>query len=156
MSGYLFLALTVFCFFGLGVLHKVADFQKCRPLAINAFLFLWAGLLITAYTFSLGSSFSVPYAIGGVATLCGLLASVAILCFQTGIRYGRISTSWLVINLSTVVPTVLSIVYYGEHVGVRRGVALAAIALSLLFLWKDKQIESRQKGNLDATLDPVE
>ena len=156
MSGYLFLVLTVFCFFGLGVLHKVADFQKCRPLAINAFLFLWAGLLITAYTFSLGSSFSVPHAVGGVATLCGLLASVAILCFQTGIRYGKISTSWLVINLSTVVPTVLSIVYYGEHVGLRRGVALAAIALSLLFLWKDKEIESAQKGKLDTVLERVE
>jgi len=156
MSGYLFLILTVFCFFSLGVLHKVADFQKCRPLVINAFLFFSGGLLITTYTVILGFPLSLPRAVGGVATLCGILASIAILCFQSGIRYGKISTSWLVINLSTAVPTVLSIVYYGEHVGMRRGIALLAIALSLLFLWKDKQLESAQTGKLHAAFDPAE
>jgi hypothetical protein len=35
--GYLFLIVGVVCFSGLGVLHKVADFQKCLPSAINAF-----------------------------------------------------------------------------------------------------------------------
>jgi drug/metabolite transporter (DMT)-like permease len=68
-------------------------------------------------------------------------ASVAILAFQKGIRFGKISTSWLIINLSTAVPTILSIVCYGEHVGFRRALALGAIVLSLFFLWKDKEVE---------------
>src|SRR5207247_1183149 len=153
-SGYLFLTLTVLCFCGLGVLHKVADFQKCRPSAINAYLFFWAGLLITVYALSLDSSLRVPRAATGVAIFCGLSASVAILSFQIGIRFGKISTSWLVINLSTAVPTVLSILFYREHVGPRRGLALFAIALSLLFLWKDKQIGSSQKQEIQSLRSP--
>src|SRR5439155_6946552 len=108
MSGYSFLALAVLCFCGLGVLHKVADFQKCRPSAINAYLFFWACLFMTIYTLVLGSSLKTPGVVTGVAIFCGLCASVAILFFQIGVRHGNISTSWLVINLSTAVPTVLS------------------------------------------------
>ena len=144
MSGYSFLALAVLCFCGLGVLHKVADFQKCRPSAINAYLFFWACLFITIYTLFLGSSLKTPREVTGVAIFCGLCASVAILSFQIGVRHGNISTSWLVINLSTAVPTVLSIVIYREEVGLRRAVALIAIVLSLIFLWKDKQLEQKQ------------
>lgn len=145
MSGYSFLALAVLCFCGLGLLHKVADFQKCRPSAINAYLFFWAWFFMTIYTLSLGSSLKAPVGVTGVAILCGLCASVAILTFQIGVRFGNISTSWLIINLSTAVPTVLSILVYQEEVGLRRGIALIAIVLSLIFLWKDKQLESRER-----------
>ena len=146
MSGYLFLALAVVCFSVLGVLHKVADFQKCAPPAINAYLFFWAGLFTTTYVFSLHASFAIPGEAAGVAVGCGLCASIAILAFQTGVRFGKISTSWLVINLSTAVPTVLSIFFYRENVGLRRGTALVAIVLSLIFLWQDKNMETTERG----------
>ncbi len=150
MSGYSFLALAVLCFCGLGLLHKVADFQKCRPSAINAYLFFWAWLFMTIYTLSLGSSLKAPGGVTGVAIFCGLCASVAILTFQIGVRFGNISTSWLIINLSTAVPTLLSIVIYREEVGLRRGIALIAIVLSLIFLWKDKQMESRERKKISS------
>jgi drug/metabolite transporter (DMT)-like permease len=135
----------VVCFSLLGILHKIADFQRCRPSAINAYLFLWAWFLTTAYAFSFRPSLFIPRNAIVVAICCGLCASVAILAFQTGIRFGKISTSWLVINLSTAVPTILSILFYRERVGSRRGIALWGIALSLLFLWKDKQIGSSER-----------
>lgn len=141
MSGYFFLILTVLCFSFLGVLHKIADFKRCGPSAINAYLFLWAWLFMTASVLWMKFSFTIPQAATAVAIGCGMSASVAILAFQTGIRFGKISTSWLIINLSTAVPTILSILFYGEHVGRRRGIALVAIALSLVFLWKDKEME---------------
>jgi EamA domain-containing membrane protein RarD len=148
MSGYSFLALAVLCFCGLGLLHKVADFQKCRPSAINAYLFFWACLFTAVYTLSLGSSLKAPAAVTGVAVFCGLCASVAILAFQMGIRFGNISTSWLIINLSTGVPTMLSIVIYREAVGLRRGIALVAIVLSLIFLWRDRQLQTCEKARV--------
>lgn len=154
MLGCLFLVLAVISFTMLGILHKIADFQKCRPSAINAYLFLWAWILTSAYTFSFRSSLFIPRVAIAVAVSCGLCASVAILAFQTGIRFGKISTSWLVINLSTAVPTVLSILFYREHVGPRRGLALFTIALSLLFLWKDKQIGSSQTREIQSLRSP--
>ena len=148
MSGYFFLILTVLCFSFLGVLHKVADFRQCGPSAINAYLFLWAWLFMTVSVFWMKFSFTIPQAATAVAIGCGVSASVAILAFQTGIRFGKISTSWLIINLSTAVPTILSILFYGEHVGRRRGIALVAIALSLVFLWKDKDMEQAEKQRI--------
>ena len=154
MIGYLFLLLAVVCFSMLGILHKIADFQRCRPRAINAYLFLCAWLLTSAYTFSLRPSPFIPRIAIVVAVCCGLCASVAILAFQTGIRLGKISTSWLVINLSTAVPTILSILLYRERVGYRRGIALLVIGVSLLFLWKDKQVGSSEKQELQPLHSP--
>jgi drug/metabolite transporter (DMT)-like permease len=145
MTGYLFLVLTVACFSMLGVLQKVADFRRCSPSAVNVCLFLWASCLMATYALSTRGSLQAPVPAAAVAVACGVCASVAILAFQKGIRFGKISTSWLIINLSTAVPTILSIVCYGEHVGFRRALALGAIVLSLFFLWKDKEVESAEK-----------
>ena len=62
------------------------------------------------------------------AVACGFLASVAILNFQHGVRFGKISTSWLIINLSTALPTVLSILIYREAVSVRRALGLGRLS----------------------------
>jgi len=80
----------------------------------------------------------------GVAILCGAFSGIAILTFQIGIRYGRISTSWLVINLSTIVPAVLSLVVYGEWKSGIKWQQLAGLALvlcSVFLLWRDKAVE---------------
>jgi drug/metabolite transporter (DMT)-like permease len=149
MSSYLFLMLAVVCFSLLGVLHKFADFQGCRPAAINAYLFFWAWLLTTVYLVAQNHSLMPAISVTAVAAACGVCASVAILAFQTGIRFGKISTSWLIINLSTAVPTLLSILFYREYVGFRRGAALLAIILSLVCLWKDKQLEFAERQNIN-------
>jgi drug/metabolite transporter (DMT)-like permease len=128
----------------LGVLHKVADHRRCRPEAINLFLFLWAGLFLTGFAvFRTGVStvVSAPATAVAVAAACGTCASLAILHFQHGVRYGRISTSWLIINLSTAVPTVLSIMIYREAVSLRRGISLALAVCALLLLWQDRRLE---------------
>src|SRR5207247_11102244 len=98
MSGYLFLALAVLCFSGLGVLHKVADFQKCAPPAINAYLFFWAGLFTTTYVFSLHASFAIPGAAAGVAVGRGLCAAICILAFLPGFAVVIIFTLMYCLN----------------------------------------------------------
>jgi drug/metabolite transporter (DMT)-like permease len=147
--GYLYLAMAVVSFGCLGVLHKVADHQSCRPQAINAVLFLAAGLaLATVTTFKLGAAAwaSVPLPAWTVAAACGLCASVAILHFQHGVRYGRISTSWLIVNLSTIVPTILSVLIYTETVSPRRAVSLLLALVALILLWIDRRKEEAAVG----------
>ncbi|MFN0170720.1 MAG: EamA family transporter [Bryobacteraceae bacterium] len=147
--GHLYLVLAVVSLGCLGVLHKVADHRRCRPQAINAVLFLAAGLVLTAVTtFKLGVEAwtRVPPQAWWVATACGLCASVAILHFQHGVRHGRISTSWLIVNLSTIVPTILSILIYGEAVSPRRAASLALALLALVLLWFDRSNEEAAAG----------
>lgn len=133
----------------LGVFHKVADHRHCRPEAVNFFLFLFAGLLMAAWSVARSGPtqliFMPPTALL-TAAACGLLASLAILCFQRGIRYGKISTSWLVINLSTVVPTALSIVLYREAVSPRRAAALGLSLVALTLLWLDRRRQEAEEA----------
>ena len=142
---YLYLAMAVCSLGMLGVLHKVADHRRCGPEAINLFLFLWAGVILSSYSLLRvpGLFTQTPLKAVGVAAFCGVLACIAILNFQRGIRYGRISTSWLVINLSTIVPTVLSILIYHEVVSPRRALSLILALVSLLLLWLDRRREER-------------
>jgi len=149
--GHLYLILAVASFGCLGVLHKVADHRQCRPQAINAVLFLAAGSVLAAITtFKLGAAAwtQVPMPAWWVATACGLCASIAILNFQHGVRHGRISTSWLIVNLSTIVPTILSILIYRETVSLRRGIALGLALVALVLLWIDRRKEeAARRGN---------
>ena len=123
----------------LGILHKLADRYMCRASAISFLLFSWAAVFVGAgcAIYTRRGGFAVPLPVVLVAAVCGAFASLAILSFQAGLRHGDIATSWLIINLSTAVPTVLSILVYQEKVGFRRGLSLIVAALALVFLWQD-------------------
>src|SRR5437867_10374004 len=142
---YLYLLIAVCSLGMLGVLHKVADHRRCRPTAINLFLFFWAGVLLAGVSWIRygPAAFIVPKPALLVAGACGICASVAILNFQHAVRYGKISTSWLLINLSTAVPTVLSIVIYREHVNVKRAFGLGLATIALFLLWYERRQEER-------------
>jgi drug/metabolite transporter (DMT)-like permease len=141
---YFYLAVAVCSLGMLGVLHKVADHRQCRPEAINLFLFFWASAILLIFCLVRGAGLlETPLKALGVAAICGTLAGTAILFFQRGVRYGRISTSWLVINLSTIVPTVLAILVYHEKVSVRRAMSLALALASLGLLWLDRRREEQ-------------
>jgi hypothetical protein len=154
---YFYLGMAVFSLGMLGVMHKVADHRSCRPEAINLFLFLWAGAILSAYCLLRDVGFlevrdKVVALLGTpgkailVAAICGMFAGIAILNFQHGIRFGRISTSWLVINLSTIVPTTLSILIYPEveEVTPKRALSLLLALVSLCLLWLDRRREEQQ------------
>lgn len=142
---YAFLMLAVVALGLLGVLHKVADFRGCRPEAINLFLFLGAASLMWIAVFlRLGTDVGLPLVLVGVGAACGLLASLAILNFQRGVRYGKISTSWLIINLSTALPTILSLIIYHERLSPRRTFGLLLAVVALVVLWLDRRREEQE------------
>jgi drug/metabolite transporter (DMT)-like permease len=125
----------------IGVLHKVADHRRCRPEAINLFIFLGGAVamsVLSLWRSGLASILDIPAAAWVTATVCGFLASLAILSFQHGVRYGKISTSWLVINLSMALPTVLSIIVYHEAITLRRAIGLLLAVATLLILWRER------------------
>lgn len=140
---YLFLILGLVSLGSLGILHKCADFIRCRPSAVNLFLFSWAALLSGAYLMvsaGLIRAVTVPTTVVIVGGICGAVSSVAILALQQALRYGQISTSWLIINLSTAIPTALSVMIYKEQLGIRQALSLLLVVVALLLLWWDRRI----------------
>jgi len=149
--GYLFLFLALVSAAGLGICHKVSDLRKCKPSAINVMLFFWASLLYWGYTIgfkAIGQHESLfpPFTLKAVlvAVACGICACFGILTFQIGVRYGRISTSWLIVNLSTLVPAILSLIVYQEwreQIRWQQPAALVLVIVSVFLLWRDKAVE---------------
>lgn len=151
MNGYPFLALAVVSFGILGVLHKVADHRHCKPPVVTGFLFLWAGIAMSVICISergMRASTQIPLWIAATALAFGVAAALSILNFQHGVRFGKISTSWLIMNLSTAVPVILSILIYREHIKWKRAAGLTLAVVALLLLWIDRSREESRLSEL--------
>lgn len=137
---YVFMIAGLLSFSMLGVLHKIADVARCRPAAVNALIYTWSLLFaIAVVMFLQGDAIGAPAPVAWIAIPFGVSASIAILAFQAGIRHGDIATSWLAINLSSGIPTVASILVYGEALTTRKTIALLLIPVSMALLWVDKR-----------------
>lgn len=135
------------CFSALGVFHKIADVKQCRPAAVNALIYCWSLLFALGVVVLIQrQSAAAPVPVMAIAIPFGVSASIAILAFQAGIRHGDIATSWLAINLSSGIPTVASILIYGEALTARKTIALLLIPVSMALLWIDKR-RSEQARN---------
>jgi EamA domain-containing membrane protein RarD len=155
-TGQIYMLLALLSFSLLGVLHKMADVKRCRPSAINALLYGWSLLFVTALvTLGRGTGPAAPYAVVGIALPFGICASVAILAFQAGVKHGYIATSWLAINLSAGIPTVASVLIYDEPVLPGKALALTLIPVSMFLLWKDKKEDETRREALNAGAAPV-
>lgn len=144
-SGYTYLAAGLASFSFLGIFAKIADLKRCRPTALYVMMCVSATLLSTAAAVFSGQTFShLPGVVIEIAIPFGALAALAGIAFQAGIRYGKLATSWLIINLSAAVPTIGSVLFYHENMSIRHIVALCLMAISVVLLWKDKQEDERK------------
>ena len=145
--GHVFLGIALVSLGFLGIFHKLGDFKKCRPDAVTVGMFFWAMILMSIFVFVVkGPDLvrSTPGTLVALAGACGACASVAVFTFQKGLRFGNIATSWVVINLSTAIPTVLSVVIYQEPVHWITIEGFALILMSVFLLWKDKLLGETQ------------
>lgn len=151
--GYTFLIASLVGFGMLGILHKVADHPDCRPRMITMLLLIWGAVLTAAYTLALEPhGLHMPPAVLGMGTAAGALASLALFAFQASLRHGKISTSWLVLNLCVAVPLLISVLVYGEAVTIGKSIGLSMVFGAIFLMWWDKRIDlARTHGEVVAT-----
>ncbi len=123
----------------LGLLHKQADRAGCRPKQINILLFAWSAVFSLVSLLARGQGTSVPLNVWAIALPSGACAATAILLFQIGVKQGKIAASWLIINLSSAIPILISVTLYREKVGVKQLVALLAMFAALILLWLERK-----------------
>jgi drug/metabolite transporter (DMT)-like permease len=146
-AGYLFLLGSLVGFSLLGILHKVADHPSCRPRMITMLLLLWGAVLTAAYTIAFDKhGLRMPASVLGMGAAAGAAASLALFAFQASLRYGKISTSWLVLNLCVAVPLLISITVYGEKLTAAKGVGVAMVFAAILLMWWDKRLDLARSG----------
>ena len=146
-AGHLYMLGALVSFSLIGIAAKVADNRRCRPAAMYSLVYLWAALLVGLFCLVFrGAILPVPAPVWRIALPFGMCAALAGIALQNGIRYGKISTSWLVINLSAAIPTAGSVLLYGEPVSSRKAAVLFLVVLSMLLLWKDKKDDERRRA----------
>ncbi len=155
-DGYWFMLVGLVSFAAMGVIHKVGDRYTCSALNISLFTMATSCALSFIY-----AAISQPASLSSwnprvplIAVPFGACAAAALWLFQRGLRYGRIATSWLLINLSAAIPTVLSVVVYHEPLNLRKVCVMLLIVFSLLLLWWDRK-QDRGKGQTATVPDPV-
>lgn len=147
MLGYILALVSMISFGLLGIFHKLADRQKCTPFMITVVLFTTSTFIMAIWVLLFkNAQFVPPREVVTVAIPFGLTTVISLWVFQYGIRFGKITTSWVIINLSAAVPTVASTVMYDEPLGVRKLMILVLIAGAILLLWKDRQLDELKKA----------
>ena len=148
--GYLYMILSLLCFGMIGIIAKLADARGCRPSAVYTLAYGWSVLFGAAFVVLFrGADFHVPVIVYAIALPFGVASAIGGIVFMAGIRYGKISTSWLVINLSAAVPAIASVLVYHERVSSRKIAMVALAIVSVILLWKDKQDEETRQQTLD-------
>ncbi len=147
--GYLLLMAALVGFGMLGIFHKVADHPQCRPKMIAVVLLFWGAVLTTLYTlFFNEKGLMFPPGVLLYGSLGGTIAAAALFVFQTGLKFGKISTSWLIINLSMSVPISLSIFFFGEKLSLGKCIGVLLVFAAIVMMWWDKKID------LDKSIQP--
>jgi drug/metabolite transporter (DMT)-like permease len=140
--GFFFLLAALAGFGLLGIFHKVADHPDCRPKIIAVILLFWGGVLTTVYTALFHEKgLSFPPEVLSIGALGGIFSALALFAFQTGLRHGKISTSWLVINLSMSVPILLSIFAFREDVNLVKVGGILLVLAAIVLMWRDKRLD---------------
>jgi drug/metabolite transporter (DMT)-like permease len=134
----------------LGILSKFADREGCSPLITTLVLFGGSTAFMALYVaFFQKASLAPPAIVVGVALFFGALAVLAFWVFLYGLQFGKITTSWIFMNLSAVVPATLSTVIYHEKTSLAKALALSFVVISILLLWKDKLKENSRSESPD-------
>ena len=145
MTGYLFLFVAFVSFGMLGIFHKVADHPCCRPKMTAMLLPFWGGVLSIIYTLAVDSKgFHFPRDVVLIGSGAGVIAALALFAFQTALKYGKISTSWLIINLASAVPVLMSIFLFKEKVSGAKISGILLVFAALVMLWWDKRMDLKK------------
>jgi len=152
-SAYIFMLLALLSFAAMGVFHKLADVFHCDPLHLSLFTMGFAALfaVINVFLFNPGPLIGIPGKVILIAIPFGIFTAAAFWFFQRGLRLGKIATSWLVINLSSAIPTILSIIIYREPVNGRKVLVLLFVLISLIMLWWDRSRDQSKDAELGGT-----
>jgi len=142
--GYFLVFWSLFSYGLLGVCHKLAERRHCRPQPLGAMLML-AGCIGMNVFVILGKGYAVPARVLLLALVCGTISLSALWAFQEGLKHGKIATSWLIINLSSVIPTIGSIVIYHEPISLKKIGILGLIVVAIVLVWLDRLEDLRRQ-----------
>lgn len=120
----------------LGITYKLSSRNKFDPDGFRSALTWLAAALAVAAGFAAGE----PAPDGMVvllSALCGACVFLALISVMRAMEIGAVSFSWVLINLSIVIPILVSAVLWSEPVGPPQWAGFGFFALSLVLFGRD-------------------
>ena len=74
----------------------------------------------------------------GIGLLGGMCAFGATWGILNALRFGKVSTSWTILGLSLVIPTMASIIFWGERLTFTKGLGFVLVCISIILIGKDR------------------
>jgi multidrug transporter EmrE-like cation transporter len=105
----------------------------------------WATLVMLVRSAGLPSPLSLPLKAAAVAVACGICGAVAYYAFLFSIGFGKLSVGWLMMNISSAIPAVVSVFVYGEKLTLPKILALGLVLVSLYFIFRGFRAEAQSE-----------
>jgi len=145
----------IFCFFGalsfgmLGCASKFAERRRCQASVLVVFLCGWAMLVMLARSAVLPAPLAFPLKGVAVAAVCGVCAAVAYYAFQYSIGFGKVSIGWLMMNISSAIPAIVSLFVYDENLTRLKVIALVLVLVALYLIFRGRRAEEKAEASAD-------
>jgi drug/metabolite transporter (DMT)-like permease len=131
----------------LGCVSKLAERRRCNPSALVVWLFAWAAAIMLLRSLTLSTRVSLSWPVVAIAVVFGICAAVAYFAFQKSIEIGNTTVGWLIMNLSSGVPALVSIWMYSEKVSALKITGFGLALISLFCLFQGNRLESRENAS---------
>jgi drug/metabolite transporter (DMT)-like permease len=105
----------------------------------------WATLVMLARSAGLPAPLSLPLKAAVVAAACGMCAAVAYYAFLLSIGFGKVSVAWLMMNISSAIPAVVSVFVYHEKLTLLKIFALGLVLVALYFIFLGRRAETQSE-----------
>ncbi len=146
-SGILICFLGTLSFGLLGCASKAAERRNCQASALVVMVFAWATLVMLTRSAGLPSPLSLPLKAAAVAVACGMCAAIAYYAFQFSIGFGKVSVAWLMMNISSAIPAVVSVFVYGEKLTRLKVLALGLVLVALYLIFRGRRAETQAEAS---------
>ena len=146
-SGILICFLGTLSFGLLGCASKGAERKNCQTSALVIMIYVWATLVMLIRSAGVPSPLSLPLKAVAVAVACGICSALAYYAFQFSIAFGKVSVGWLIMNISSAIPAIVSLFVYGEKLTRLKALALGLVLVSLYFIFLGRQAEMKSEAS---------
>ena len=131
-----FLIISIVLFSGAALLYRHANHLHFNRLSIIVSERISAVILMAFYMVFF-DTLNITAATTLLAFAGGVTIFISRLALLTSLKYGKISSSWTAVNLSVIIPLLVSMIVWKETPNLRQTIGLLMVPLAIILLQEE-------------------
>ena len=130
------------------LVFKLAHRRGCDVLGVTGGMMAVGAVLSLIYLVLRVPLRAIPLPVINLGIIAGMLFFIAVITFFEVTRRGRLAISWTVLSLSLVIPTLASMILWGETPFLRQCIGMGGIAAAFVLFGIDQnRVEARRNAS---------